>query len=156
MFLHGHIATRLIELSGVTDRIGKNTRFADLNDQYCIRTGGLFEDDPYPGIAILCPNQDIESDLSDVTKLVDSEVIARVIDTDLANAYRLGNAGAWNSQTPKERGQGGLDGWSNSGVGIQSCGLQRVTEETLVPTGSDDQLLWVLEYTYSVHWHPRS
>lgn len=156
MFLHNHIASRLLELSEVTNHVGRNPKFPDLADQYCIRTGGLLERDAYPGIAILCPLQEVVSDLSDVTRLVVSEVTVRVIGQDLVQAYTLGNGAAWNSQSPKDRGQGGLDGWSDHSLGIQSCGLRRVSEDTVLPTAGDDTLLWVLEYTFSLEWHPRT
>lgn len=153
MRLHNIIASRLLTQSEVTDNVGKNTKdFTELDDQYAIRKGKLYANDPWPGIVILVPFQDVVSDLSDVTRMLNAEISVRVIDTDLDAAYELANACCWNAQEPNELAAG-LDGWSDPTQGIRSMGLRRIEETEQPFDDSTDRMRFHVEYHFAAEWN---
>ena len=154
MKLHSIVADRLLSQSAVTDSVARNEDdFTDLVDQYCVRIGGLYEHDPYPGIVIEAPNQKIHSDLQDVACMMTAGVTIRVLDFDLAKAYELANACAFNGQEPADRPASGLDGWRDISKGIQSFGLRSISEVPVAPADSNDRLFWIVEYHFSTDWN---
>ena len=156
MNLHNIIASRLLTQSRVIANVGRNTKsYTALADQYCVRVGGLYEHDPYPGVVITVPNQTIHSDLSDITRMATGELVIRTLSYSLSEAYKLANNCAWNADTPPNpptKPASGLDGWKDISKGIQSMGLRSITEEPVAPVDAKDRLFWLVEYTFSVDW----
>ena len=157
MNLHNKIAARLLTQSKVLEVVGKNTTLFDVTeDQYAVRVGGLFEHDPYPGVVINVPTQQIHSDMQDVANMATAEAVIRVISFSLDEAYKLANACAWNSfdpPLPVTKPVAGLDGWKDLSKGIQSMGLRSITEEPVAAADADDRLFRLVEYTDSVDWY---
>jgi hypothetical protein len=153
MKLHQIICNRLITQSAVIAVVGRNQEFAAQSDQYAVRPGGLLERDPYPGVVVLVPNQTVTSDLSDVVRMLTADVVVRVLAYDHGQAYQLADACAYNGPEPNDNASG-LDGWRDISKGIQSTGLQSISEQQVDADDGTDRLLWLVEYLFSCDWNP--
>jgi hypothetical protein len=153
--IYAKLRAALLTFGTVTDAVGKNTKFAAIDDQYAIRPGRLHELDPYPGIVLALPNTNNDSALSGRGGFSTATLEVRCISLDCDQSWNLLKAAAWNGGEPDDETRllSGLDGYRNfSGNGLQAIRLTNILEDTFEPNDKSDRMYWIVQGSFSVEF----
>lgn len=153
--IHVPIRAALLTFNEVLTRVGKNTEYATLADQYAIRPGLLRERDPYPGIVLALPTTTIDGDLSGRGGFAVATLQVRAIALVLDAAWDLQKAVCWNGGDPDDvnRKLSGLDGYRNiAGNGLQAIKLKSFAEFTHDPQDKSDRCFSIVQGTFDVEF----
>lgn len=153
--IHALIRAALLSFDEVLTRVGKNTEYATLPDQYAIRPGLLRERDPYPGIVLAIPATSIDGALSGRGGFAVATLEVRAIALVLDEAWALQRAVCWNGGDPDDvnRKVSGLDGYRNiTGDGLQAIKLKSFAEFTHDPQDKSDRCFSIVQGTFDVEF----
>jgi hypothetical protein len=158
--IHPKIRAALLTFDEVLARVGKNTDFELVDDQYAIRPGFLLEKDPFPGLVLATPQIDFEGVLEGTGSGFGKATLeVRAISLVLDDSWDLIKAVCWNGGDPDDRTRrlSGLDGYRNiTGNGLQSIKLQGTTEVTYEAADKSGRFITVVQGTFNVEFDAAS
>lgn len=154
MTLIEHIVDLLTGMQTVTNLVGRNAEFAEESDQYAIRDGVLYADDPHPGIVVDLVSQEHEKDLQERGGLIHAQLEVRAISFSKPEAWSLRTAAAFDGGDPNDPNrQTGLDGFRDvQNRFIFGIGLRTEITRSVVPQDGEDRVIWIVESRYNVDY----